>query len=68
MVSSDYSHLSWKMGVIKDIDIKGIPKIITASRTLATEVVSTQTKRSFSSYGNDKDTNSLQLKKWPRAW
>jgi hypothetical protein len=32
------------MGVIRDIDIRGIPKIIAASRTLATEVVSPTNK------------------------
>jgi hypothetical protein len=44
IVSLDCSPLSWKMGVIRDIDIRGIPKIIAASRTLATEVVSPTNK------------------------
>jgi hypothetical protein len=63
IVSLDCSPRSWKMGVIRDIDIRGIPKIIAASRTLATEAVSPTKKRSFSSYGKDKDPNSFQLKK-----
>lgn len=44
IVSLECSPRSWKMGVIRDIDIRGIPKIIAASRTLATEVVSPTNK------------------------